>query len=380
MKKVLILTTSTGQGHNQAANSLKEVFEKHDWEVIKYDFLKSNSNFLNAAIVGGYEFLASKIPWIYGWFYKITDKKITNSFLNIVFFIMQRKFLHYLKEIKPDIIIGTHPMSVNLTTSLKKRKKINIPFISIITDFKVHYAYVNKYTDAYITGSDYTKDHLISKGIPGDIIYNYGIPVRPVFFENDPDVCASRNDEYFNVLLMGGSMGLNNISDVLRELIKNTHKLRITVVCGNNESLNAKLTIEYSAKIAAKKLHILGFTKDVSAIMDYCDVIISKPGGLTVTEAIAKKIPIIVPFAIPGQEYENVEFLTQMHCAKYVDHIEDINYVLNQLISDPLEINKMKENLGKLRENYSTEKIYELSERLSYSYKFVSELSMENNR
>ncbi|MBL4932695.1 MGDG synthase family glycosyltransferase [Clostridium paridis] len=379
MKKVLILTASTGQGHNQAANSLKTVFEKKGWKVDKYDFLKKNSNFLNAAIVGGYEFAASKIPWIYGWFYHLTDKKITNKLLNIVFFNTQRKFLRYIENENPDIIIGTHPMSVNLVTTLKSQNKINIPFISIVTDFKVHYAYINKFTDAYITASDYTKDYLITRGIPGDIIFPYGIPINPIFFENDKEVSATKDDDYFNILLMGGSMGLENISHVLKKLITNKHLLRITVVCGNNDNLKMRLLSEYSAPIPNKKLHILGFTKDISAIMDYSDIIISKPGGLTVSESIAKKLPIIIPFAIPGQEYENVEFLTQVGCAKYVDHMDDINYIVDSLISNPSEIDTMKDNLDKLRNNYSINKIYDLSEKLSTENAIISNFSMENN-
>lgn len=364
MKKILILTTSTGQGHNQAANSLKEIFERRGYTVEKYDFLESNSTFLNSTITMGYEFLASKIPGFYGFFYNITDKKITNRLLKYIFWNTERKLHNYISKEKPDIIIGTHPLSVNIVTHLKRRGLINTPFISIVTDFMVHYSYIDEYTDSYITASKYTKDYLASRGIDKNKIYPYGIPINPIFFHKDNSIIETKDTEYFNILLMGGSMGLENISYVLKELIKNKNKLRITVVCGNNTHLKNKLLSKYPSDIPGKKLHILGFTNDISSIMDYCDLIITKPGGLTVTESIAKNLPIIIPFAIPGQEVQNTEFLTKMGCALYVQNIRDINSNVDLLLENSDVLSSMKNNLNKLKESYSIENICSLCDSL----------------
>jgi processive 1,2-diacylglycerol beta-glucosyltransferase len=365
MKKILILTTSTGQGHNQAANSLKEVFNSRGFDVETYDFLKSNSTFLNSTITKGYEFLASTIPDLYGFLYKITDKKYTNILLKYVFWNTEKKLYNYILYAKPDLIIGTHPLSVNIVTHLKRKNLINIPFISIITDFMVHYSYIDKYTDSYITANEYTKEYLYARGIDKDIIYPYGIPINPIFYDKDISILETKDSEYFNILLMGGSMGLDSISHVLKELIKNKNKLRITVICGNNTHLKSKLLSEYSSKsIPNKKLHILGFTKDVSSIMDYCDLVISKPGGLTVTESLAKQLPIMIPFAIPGQEVQNTSFLTKAGCALYVKNIRDINSNINLLIENPDILNSMKDNISKIKKPQSIENICSLSEKL----------------
>ena len=369
MKSVLILTTSTGQGHNQAAKSLMEVFKKRGFNVETYDFLKSNSSFLNSTITKGYEFLASKVPKFYGFFYNITDKKSTNKLLKYVFWNTERKLYKYISIKQPNLIIGTHPLSVNIVTHLKRKNLINIPFISIITDFMVHYSYIDEYTDSYITANGYTKDYLFKRGISKEIIYPYGIPINSVFFSIDINVLETKDNEYFNILLMGGSMGLENISYVLKELIKNKNKLRITVVCGNNTHLKDKLVTEYSNKsIPNKKLHLLGFTKDISSIMDYCDLIISKPGGLTVTEALAKQLPIIIPFAIPGQEVQNTSFLTKIGCALYIKNIKDINPNIDLLIDNPDILNSMKDNINKLKNKGSTEDICTLAENLIHTY------------
>ncbi len=364
MKKILILTTSTGQGHNQAASSIADSFENAGYEIIKHDFLAKNSKFLNEAIVIGYEILASKFPKTYGFIYNLTDKKITNTLLKIPFLFTKRKVLKLIKEIDPDVIIATHSLSVNIISDLKKHG-LKTPYISIVTDFKAHYTYVSKYVDAYITGSDYTKKSLVKRNIDSNLVYPIGIPINQKFYTELTHAEDLKDDEYFNLLLMSGSLGLNTIEIVLKELLKNPNKLRITVVCGKNNHLKNVLN-KYceNNNFKDKKLHILGFTKDVSYLMDYCDVIISKPGGLTVTESIVKNIPLVIPFAIPGQESENIDFLTTEGYALALDDFTKINFLINDLIKNPEKLYNMKLKLKDLSKTYSLSKIVDIAEKI----------------
>lgn len=365
MKKVLILTTSTGQGHNQAANSLLEAFEAENFTCIKHDFLEGNNKFLNDLIVQGYEISASKFPKIYGWSYKLTDHKFIYKFLPLVFKGTDKKLSNLIKTTKPDIIIGTHPFTVNIISRLKK-KGMDIPFISVVTDFKAHYTYVHTSVDAYITGSEFTKDSLIELGIDSSKIFSYGIPIRESFFERDETIHEIKDDEYFSLLLMSGSMGLKNISYVLDELLKNKHKLRITVVCGKNKKLKESLLKKSENNYVDKKLHILGFSNDIASFMEYSDLIISKPGGLTVSEAIVKNLPLIIPFAIPGQEMDNTDFLTSNGYAYYVNNVKEINNVIDKLIENPKYLIDVKENLKELSSTYSIKSIIDLANTLIY--------------
>ena len=364
MKKVLILTTSTGQGHNQAAASVAESFENGGYEIIKIDFLAKNSKILNDIIVIGYEILASKFPNFYGWFYNLTDNKLINKSLKFPFFLARRKVSKLINKIKPDVIVATHSLSVSVVSDLKKQG-LETPFILIVTDFKAHYLYVDSYVDAYITGSNYTKQSLIDRHINPDKIYPVGIPINSKFYTEVTSANDLKDDKYFNLLLMSGSLGLNTIFIVLKELLKNPNKLRITVVCGKNDHLKNKLTKYCSDnQLEHKKLHILGFTKDISYLMDYCDVIISKPGGLTVTESIVKNIPLIIPFAIPGQENENIDFLTTEGYSIHVKDLNKINEIVNYLINNPNELSKMRLNLKLLSSTYSLTKIVDIANNL----------------
>ena len=364
MKKVLILTISTGQGHNQAAASVAESFQNKGYEVIKHDFLKNNSKFLNDIIVKGYEVMASKFPKTYGAFYKLTDSRIINMLLNLPFYFSRRKVSKLINKVNPDVIVATHALSTRIISELKK-KGLKIPYILIVTDFKAHYTYISKYVDAYITGSEYTKQSLIERNIDSHKIYPLGIPINKKFYTEITNASDLKDKTYFNLLLMSWSLGLNQISSVLKELLKNPNKLRITVVCGKNTKIKNSLTQYCNENIFHnKKLHILGFTKDISYLMDYCDVIISKPGGLTVTESIVKNIPLIIPFAIPGQENENTDFLIKEGYSILIEDLSKINDTINYLIDNPGYLLKKKERLKSLAATYSLEKIVDIAENL----------------
>lgn len=360
MKKVLILTASTGEGHNQAANSIAETLSFNNFKCIKYEFLRSRSNFLNKLIVKGYEILAFKFPKFYGFFYKFTDSSKTNLILKPIFKFTSLRVKKVIDGFDADIIIGTHPMTVNVITMLKKNG-LKTPFISIVTDFKAHYTYINPLVDAYITGSNYTKNSLIDKGISPSKIYPIGIPVKSSFYLTDETIIYLKDNEYLSVLLMGGSMGLSDISFVLKKLLNNKNKLRITVVCGNNKKLEKTLTHNCSkTSFINKKIHILGYTNDIPQLMEYSDCLITKPGGLTISEAIVKNIPIIIPFAIPGQETENTDFLVKNNYAYYIKDLNDINKLIDEFVANKNILNTMKNNLSKLSSTYSPYKLLDI--------------------
>lgn len=362
MKKVLILTTSTGEGHNQAANSIANTFMKYSYEVITYDFLKSNSKILTNLLVKGYEIAASFFPKTYGFLYNISNTLFITKIISFIFYFLNKKVYKFIRNSNPDVIVVTHPFAVSIATNIKN--KINIPIITIVTDFKAHGAYISDKVDAYIVGSNETKNNLIEKGILKDRIFVYGIPVKDKFFKEKINLSGIDKGDYFNVLLMGGSMGLKNISQVLKELLNNSCKLRITVVCGKNEELRNNLLKKYNNNIKNKKLHILGFSNDIDVLMDYSDLIISKPGGLTSTEAINKRLPLIIPFVIPGQETENVEVLQANGCAIYLNNLLELNLLVSDLINNPDKLKKIEENMANLSSSYSKDNIVKLADKL----------------
>ena len=356
--KYLILTAATGGGHIQAAKNLKNEIEKQGNTCIIYGlFNKSKFHIIEK----GYDFLLNaNLNKAYSILYKISDIDFINSFFLKNFLIhYELKLKKLLETEKPDVIISTHPFGVPMYAQLRRLFKFDIPYIQIITDFKAHATYIDKVVDAYIVGSDYTKETLVEKGIDQDKVFIFGIPVKEEFRTKKENI-----SDDFNILLMGGSLGLKAMEKVVDILVNSNLPIHLTVVCGKNIKLQKKLTKTLTKQIIDGKVHIYGFTDKISDIMDNSKLIITKPGGLTSTEAINKHLPMIIPFYIPGQEEENTAFLVESNMALEIKDFEHIPNYINFLIENNEYYNNMVDSMKKLAKCYSTTKIIELANQL----------------
>lgn len=365
MPKVLILSASTGHGHNQAANCLKYYLESSDYQVKIVEPFKEEGRIIETLIDDGYYILASHLPQMYGKIYKMTDQKLINKGV-AAFFIktLSNTVNQLVQEYLPDLIISTHPLHINVISYLKAKGEFNKPFIAIVTDYMAHRFYINHSVDAYIVASSYTKQTLINRGIPANKIFTYGIPVRVEFLKPRVD----RKDQIFTLLIMGGSMGISYIKECLGELVNNENKLKIIVVCGSNHKLKKKLEAKYSGEFKNKEVIILGFTPDIPNLMDQSDVLVTKPGGLTVTEAISKNIPMIIPFFIPGQEEENTEFLLETGVAVRVNNASELNKTINRFYHNRSLLESMRQKARELSKEISPESIVPLANSLIFNY------------
>lgn len=360
MKKVLILSTSTGYGHNQAANSLMELIKNDDTEILVHDFLKEN-RFFDKSIVNGYDLCASSLGTLYGLLYKISNIRIINSLACMFFLPVANKLAKFIYNFNPDLIITTHPLAVSVLSHLKRKKIITVPVISVVTDFKCHYTYVSKQIDHYIVACEYTKKNLASKGIPCERISPFGIPAKKDFYKTDyHNHIEHITKPPLKLLLMGGGMGLDNISKVLKTLMKNENPLDLTIVCGNNTELKEHLCKEYEHLKGNKILNILGYTTEIPKIMKNSDLIITKPGGLTTTESLLSHLPMIIPFIIPGQESENREFLAKSNCAVHINHLDELNTIIDEFNEDSNKLISMRNSILKVLSSYSPEKTVKL--------------------
>lgn len=358
MKNVLILTASTGGGHNQVAFSLQNELTQKGLQVITIEPLKERSKVLDSVISDGYNMVATRLPKMYGGIYKISNRERVNRPLS-KFFIkaLGKRILSSIEEFNPVVIISTHPIIVNVVAALKDKGLIQIPFISVVTDFDIHTSYVNQHVDAYIVGSEYTKNSLVRRGILPNKIYSYGIPIRREFHDRN-----KKNTHEFTILLMGGSMGVSYIKKALKALVNNDYRYRIIVVCGKNETLKNSLFEKYSSLKTNKKIQIYGFTKEIPQLMDQSDIVITKPGGLTTSEALAKRVPMIIPFYIPGQEEENVEFLLNEGAAFHAQSIKELQRIITSIMEELEILDKMKEHIERIARNQSLDGVVNLIE------------------
>lgn len=376
-KKVLIMSASTGGGHNRAARAIKEELESRtidnmsiECEIV--DSLKLVNNTMDKVISRGYEKSALYTPKAYGSVYRFSETTIAskNEFkTNPLTSLMARKFKHLLNESTPDLIIGTHPFpmialstlkknnnihSLSLSESFYKSTKVDIPpMISVLTDYTTHSTWIQNEIDYYIVGHEYVKELLVYEGVDSEKVKAYGIPVEKSFLSHrDRETVLTElglSPEKLTVLLMGGSFGAGNIKETLEDLIAIDRDFQILVITGRNEHLKDKLSKMLDSTIHNKNICLLGYTNKMNDILASIDVLISKPGGLTTTEALLNDVPMIVPYFIPGQEEENLDFLTNCGAALRTTKKYSLPVLLKVLIDDPSRLDNLRKNIKSIR-------------------------------
>ena len=379
-KKVLIMSASTGGGHNRAAKAMKDEIEKKciDGEHITceiIDSLKLINTTMDKIISSGYEKSAKYTPKAWGGVYKMSDANIVSKHEykgNLFNTLLASKLKKLLKERKPDLIIGTHPFPMIALSTLKKkypyRNAFNSffvpPLISVLSDYTAHSTYIQDEIDYYIAGDEYVKEVLISEGVDGDKIKPYGIPVEKSFLEHREKSVVLEElglaPDKFTVLLMGGSFGAGNIKDTLKELLEIDRDFQIIVITGRNETLKEKLEKSLEKYTIDKNISILGFTQDMNDILSAVDIIVSKPGGLTTTECLLKELPMIIPYYIPGQEEENMDFLSNCGAALRTSKKFTISVLLKVLIDNPMRMELLKNNIKSVKKQNTAEDIANL--------------------
>ena len=377
IKKVLIMSASTGGGHNRAARAIKEELESRtidnmsiECEIV--DSLKLVNNTMDKVISRGYEKSALYTPKAYGSVYRFSETTIAskNEFkTNPLTSLMARKFKHLLNESTPDLIIGTHPFPMIALSTLKKNNNIHSlsrsesfykstkadipPMISVLTDYTTHSTWIQNEIDYYIVGHEYVKELLVYEGVDSEKVKAFGIPVEKSFLSHrDRETVLTElglSPEKLTVLLMGGSFGAGNIKETLEDLIAIDRDFQILVITGRDEHLKDKLSKMLDSTIHNKNICLLGYTNKMNDILASIDVLISKPGGLTTTEALLNDVPMIVPYFIPGQEEENLDFLTNCGAALRTTKKYSLPVLLKVLIDDPSRLDNLRKNIKSIR-------------------------------
>ncbi len=390
-KKVLIMSASTGGGHNRAARAIKEELEQKSIDGIPIqceiiDSLKLVNNTMDKIISRGYEKSAIYTPKAYGSVYRFSENSLVskNEFKgNLLISFMAQKFKKLLNDSNPDVIIGTHPFPMIALSTLKKSKSnyngstnlgdtfhkhhynINVPpMISVLTDYTTHSTWIQNEIDYYIVGHEYVKELLVFEGVDSSKVKTFGIPVEKSFLSNrDRETVLLElglSPDKLTVLLMGGSFGAGNIKETLAELLDIDRDFQILVVTGRNENLKEKLDKNLLSHTQNKNVCVLGYTTKMNDILASIDVLITKPGGLTTTEALLKDVPMIIPYYIPGQEEENLEFLSNCGAALRTTKKYTLSVLLKVLIDDSSRLDMLKRNIKSIRKFNSSQNIANL--------------------
>lgn len=350
--KVLFLSVTAGQGHHSAANALIDYLRVKNVQCNMLDTFEYINPLISESIARGYLISTKVTPTVYGRLYRLAEKKEKAnrkfSITKLVNSILSKKLIAYIDNYEPDVIVCTHIFSAQIITQLK-RKKLKAKTIGIITDFTIHPFWEDTDLDYYITANELLNRQVEKKGIALEKIRPLGIPINAKFSKRIEKSIARHLldiDEKMTIFVMSGSMGYGNVIKVIKNLDALNIDFQIISVCGNNRALRRKIN-----KLKTKKtIYNYGFTDKVDIIMDASDCIVTKPGGLTVSESLAKAIPMILVNPIPGQEDRNMEFLLNNGLAIKASATFPIDEAVFQLITNKdryQALIKMMEGIGR---------------------------------
>ena len=362
--KIAILSAATGGGHLRAAHAVEEYLRANapEVDVRVIDALKSISPILDKTICDGYHFLATKTPRVFGKLYQKTNEETALSQLVPKFnSLFAQRLWPVLAEFGPDVILTTHPFVTEMVSNLKQRG-LRAPLVCIMTDYGPHRSWIAPAVDAYVVSSEDMVPELEYFGVPRGKIYPYGIPVRGVFFRRSDKEgllrALSLEPALPTVLMMAGSFGVSHIMQIYREITQLPERFQMIVITGRNQKLYEAFQLETPR--SPKQTLLVYFTDEVEKYMHASDLIITKPGGLTVSEALACNIPLAVFDAIPGQEEDNANFLLQHEMAVKLAKGGNCGPVIERLLADHEKLRKMRESCEQFDKSDSSKNIFSL--------------------
>lgn len=350
--RALILSVSAGGGHSHAAEAMKVYLKQNNpnSEIKVVDTLKFINPIIDKVVIGGYLQTIKATPSLFGKLYSHSESDFGLATISSkINEIMSFRLFPFVKKYNPDIIICTHPFPAEMMSIIKSKNKTTIPVITILTDYAVHSFWLHPFTDAYVvSNSDITAD-MILRDVDKKQIYELGIPVNPSFIQqydkNDTlnDLNLSPNKP--TILVMGGSLGMGKISNIYEQLSDVNEDIQIIVITGSNKKLYAEL--QNLKQSSSKDTRIIGFTEHVNKYMQACDLLLTKPGGLTIAEALICEIPIGVFSPIPGVEEHNAQFLIKHNLAVNLTDIKNCSSIIQDLISSKEKLQAIKNNCAK---------------------------------
>lgn len=348
--KILIMSITAGEGHNSTAKALASCFEERGITCDILDTFEYISKLLGKTVDSGYLAATKKLQKPYASVYRMLENRKhvqdDRSTVRMSNALIAKKMYKYLCEYSPDAIIVTHCFAAVLLDVINSKFGVHCPTYGIVTDFAAHPFWEEATSLSYIvTASELLDVQMKKKGFRQSQLLPLGIPIRSKFATKMSKAEARAKHgldaDKFTVLLMSGSMGFGNIESTVLTLDRVDLDFQMVIVCGRNEK--AKESIE-KLQLSKKSL-CLGFVDYIDELMDCADCFISKPGGLTTSEALAKELPIIIVNPIPGIEDRNTEFLTNNGVAMRVSSTAPLDEVIYQCFRFPEKLENMRSNI-----------------------------------
>ncbi|UTH00830.1 diglucosyl diacylglycerol synthase [Macrococcoides canis] len=343
-KKILIITGSYGNGHISVTNAIVNQLNRMqlpNLTVIEHDLFQEAHPIINSIAkkyyINSYKYFRKS----YRYFYYANQDKPESCFYR--YYGLNRLINLILKE-KPDLILLTFPTPV--MSIIKKELNIDIPVATVITDYTMHKNWLTPNSNRYFVATEALKSELIALGVSSSIIDVTGIPIHERFDETVDRESWLRSHGLSphkkTLLMVAGAFGVvGGFNEMLSDLtVAHTHQF--VVICGNNTQLKEQLKTQYKDN---KNVLIIGYTQDMAEWMSSCDLMLTKPGGITISESLCKSIPLVFYNPAPGQEGENAIYFTKKGFSRITHTYEETTASVLELLSDEVVLGQYKYNM-----------------------------------
>lgn len=363
--KTLILSCNTGEGHNSCAKAIKEYYDAQSEICDITDGLAFISPKISKFMSWGHSYVYRHLPWLFKFGYRYTEKHPTvfHDDSGIYKFMTQGtdRMFDYIQNGQYDAVICTHVFTALMLTDMLKHHPMKLATCFVSTDYTCSPSTKDSNLDFYFIPDKEFGTDFECRTITEDKLIPSGIPVRQMFYtlcaEEQAKMSVDVDPDNKHLIMMCGSMGCGPMEKLLHKLSERLPKdWELSVICGNNAKLAKKLEAKYADN---EQIHIRGFVKDMGTMMDSADLYLTKPGGISVSEAAVKSLPMVFVDAVAGcEEYNRIHFIRKGG-AKTGATVSELTDMCILLMQNAGKRQSMKDNLAKTEKRNSAKIIFE---------------------
>ncbi|MEO0561386.1 MAG: glycosyltransferase [Chloroflexota bacterium] len=322
-KRVLILMSDTGGGHRAVANAIRDALAIRYGDEIETQVIDGLKEYTPAPIKYAPEIYPiwiarSKSSW--GVAHNITDTPLrARSVTRAAYITLGRYFKQMLRDHPADVIVSAHALLVSPSLDALHSFADRPPFVTVITDYaSTHHFWYDDRADAILVPTKPALDRGLRAGVRADKLKITGLPVNPSFAQRLEDKTAARTalgwlSNKTTILMLGGGEGMGPLFQMAREINRHNLDIQLVIVAGKNKQLKRHLeSVQWN-----QPTRIYPFTREMPRLMSGADIIVTKAGAASVTEAVTAGLPIIISDVIPGQETGNMEYVVKSGAGEY---------------------------------------------------------------
>jgi processive 1,2-diacylglycerol beta-glucosyltransferase len=353
---IAILSCNYGGGHQRVAEVLVDELRRRSPEcrVEIYDYIETCiGHWYNIAFTSLYFGTVRWAPWLYRWFYGATSGISSHSLLQrCINSLGKRRLAVMLQTQRPDIVVCTYCLPAGGMSELKREGRSGVPCITVVTDHAIHSQWIHPQVDLHLVSSNYVRDGIRARGISPERVLATGIPISPAF--GAPLHRRALHRQYGldptlpTILVMVGAYNLmRGALDVYHSMVELPRPAQLLYVCGKDERL--RQTIAALAQKASGPVRVFGYVREIPELMAMSDLMVSKAGGVTTSEALAAELPMVLVNSIPGQEEENMAFLQAVGAAVVAPRPAALRALIIDLLDHPERLARLREGARRVK-------------------------------